>query len=104
MVEGTLIIDVKYEWVGTLQVILQTANDACSNTPPAVIASEQRRDFLLNLAALCDAYNITAIRYTNDDDGTHIYMQGTEIFVGDLVSQPAEELRKAAHKTCATTS
>ena len=67
------------------------------------IFSEQHRDFLLNLATLCDAYNITAIHNTIADDGTHIDMQGTEIFAGDLISQPAEALRKAANETCATT-
>ena len=42
-----------------------------------------KNEFLEKLAELCERYNAT-FYYTTDDDGTHIDLNGEEIFVGDL--------------------
>ena len=41
------------------------------------------QEFLTKLACLCEEYNAT-FSYTTNDDGIHIRVDGTEVFVGWL--------------------
>lgn len=59
--------------------------------------TEAQRAFLEKLAALCDEYK-AGFGYTRDDDGTHIYVDGVDVFNGfiddDLVKDLREHLAK----------
>ena len=50
------------------------------------------KEFLTKLADLLDEYD-ASLTYTNEDDGIHIELQGTEVFTGFMPD--TEELRKA---------
>lgn len=48
-------------------------------------------EFLLKLAALCAEYN-AGFAYTVDDDGIHISVDGTDVFIGYLDTDAAETI------------
>lgn len=56
--------------------------------------SGKNADFLKKLADLCDEYN-AGFTYTTDDDGTHILVDGNDIFAGYIDTNAAAIFRKA---------
>ena len=55
------------------------------------------KNFLFELAALIEKYEAT-FEYTNDDDGIHICIGGTEVFVGFLDQNAAKNLFQRKRK------
>jgi hypothetical protein len=56
--------------------------------------SEKQAEFLKKLADLCAQYN-AGFTYTNDDNGTHVLVDGQDIFAAHLEIDAADEIRKA---------
>jgi hypothetical protein len=52
-------------------------------------------EFLSKLADLFEQYDC-AVGYTNADDGTHIQMDGEDVFADHLTMDAAKVLREAA--------
>ena len=50
------------------------------------------KEFLTKLADLLDEYD-ASLTYTTNDDGIHVELQGTEVFVGFM--QDTDDLRQA---------
>jgi hypothetical protein len=58
----------------------------------------RQKDFLIKLAELCDSYR-AGFRYTTDDDGIHIDVDGVDVFVGFIEEPNAGSiLREAARR------
>ncbi len=55
------------------------------------MAKEEIKNFLHELAALIKKYEAT-FEYTNDDDGIHVCIGETEVFVGFLDQDAAQKL------------
>lgn len=52
------------------------------------IRTPRAKEFLAKLAILLDEYD-ASLGYTTDDDGIHVQVQGTEVFVGHLTDGSA---------------
>ncbi|MDP1772425.1 hypothetical protein [Methylobacter tundripaludum] len=55
--------------------------------------TEKQSEFLKKLADLCDEYN-AGFTYTNNDDGTHVLVDGDDIFADHLDTDAAGMFRK----------
>ena len=56
--------------------------------------TDYQKEFLTKLADLCDEYR-AGFGYTWHDDGTHIYMDGKDVFCGFVDEGAAQTLREA---------
>lgn len=62
-----------------------------------IVLSHRQKDFLLRLADLCDELQ-AEFSYSNEDDGIHIELDGTEVFADFLSGDAGKALRAAAFK------
>ena len=64
---------------------------------------DRPRELLHRLSELCAEYCV-GFGYTNHDDGTHITVDGQEVFIGFLDGNAAELLRQAGERHAKTKS